>query len=47
MWKLAFLCGVPDLQALPVLCVGTGMLGRPLPIEGMPSMGLGASVNNS
>ena len=38
MWKLAFLCGAPDLQALPALCVGTRMLDLTLPIEGMPSI---------
>ena len=37
MRKIAFLCNTPDLQALPILCVDTRMLGRALPIEGMPS----------
>ena len=36
MRELAFMCNAPDLQALPALCVGTRMLGRALPIEGMP-----------
>ena len=37
MRELAFICNAPDLQAMPALCVGTRMLGRALPIEGMPS----------
>ena len=36
MRELAFICNAPDLQAMPALCVGTRMVGRALPIEGMP-----------